>query len=171
MAGAHLRQIVQEIRWLSSTRLSLLRHSSADYATAKCKGSRQITVVDTPYMQYDIALQIETPYLYCPHCAKYAVVRPQCIHPKRCMTLRLMGHVARLMQETSARLLSGILRLSQSSILRADKDILTLIDEARPICLDGRRALIIDEKYLGRDKKFVTCVIDGCSGGSASFFL
>ena len=104
------------------------------------KGSRQITVVDTPYMQYDIALQIETPYLYCPHCAKYAVVRPQCIrYPKRCMTLRLMGHIARLMQETSARLLSGIQRLSQSSILRADKDILTLIDEARPICLDGRR--------------------------------
>lgn len=60
------------------------------------------------------------------------------------MTLRLMGHVARLMQEISARLLSGILRLSQSSILRADKDILTLIDEARPICLDGRRALIIE---------------------------
>ena len=128
------------------------------------KGSRQITAVDTPYMQYDIALQIETPYLYCPHCAKYAAVRPECIHPKRCMTLRLMGHIAKLMQETSARLLSGILRLSQSSILRADKDILTLIDEARPICLDGRRALIIDEKYLGRDKKFVTCVIDGCSG-------
>ncbi|MBQ8480619.1 MAG: transposase [Akkermansia sp.] len=75
-----------------------------------------------------------------------------------------MGNVARLMQETSARLLSGILRLSQSSILRADKDILTLIDEARPICLDRRRALIIDEKYPGRDKKFVTCVIDGCSG-------
>ncbi len=95
-------------------------------------------------MQYDIALQIETPYLYCPHCARYAVVRPQCIHPKRCMTLRLMGHIARVMQETSARLLSGILHLSQSSILRADKDIHTLIDEARPICLDGRRALIIE---------------------------
>ena len=25
-------------------------------------------------------------------------------------------------------------------------------------------ALIIDEKYLGRDKKFVACVIDGSSG-------
>ena len=80
------------------------------------------------------------------------------------MTLRLMGYIARLMQETSARLLSKLLRLSQSSILRADKDILTLLDEARPICMDGRRALIIDEKYLGRDKKFVTCVIDGGTG-------
>ena len=35
------------------------------------KGSRQITVVDTPYMQYDIALQIETPYLDCPHSATF----------------------------------------------------------------------------------------------------
>ena len=128
------------------------------------RGSRQLTVVDTPYMQYDIELQIETPCLFCPHCNKYAVVRPQSIHPKRCMTLRLMGYIARLMQETSARLLSKLLRLSQSRILRADKDILTLLDEVRPICMDGRRALIIDEKYLGRDKKFVTCVIDGGTG-------
>ena len=80
------------------------------------------------------------------------------------MTLRLMGYIARLMQETSARLLSRLLRLSQSSILRADKDILTLLDEVRPICMGGRRSLIIDEKYLGRDKKFVTCVIDGGTG-------
>lgn len=65
------------------------------------RGSRQLTV-DTPYMQYDIELQIETPCLFCPHCSKYAVVRPQCIHSKRCMTLRLMGYIARLMQETSA---------------------------------------------------------------------
>ena len=71
------------------------------------RGSRQLTVVDTPYMQYDIELQIETPCLFCPHCNKYAVVRPQSIHPKRCMTLRLMGYIARLMQETSARLLSN----------------------------------------------------------------
>ncbi|MBQ3525412.1 MAG: transposase [Akkermansia sp.] len=62
------------------------------------------------------------------------------------------------------RLLSKLLRLSQSSILRADKDILILPDEVRPICMDGRRALIIDEKYPGRDKKFVTCVIDGSTG-------
>lgn len=128
------------------------------------RGSRQLTVVDTPYMQYDIELQIETPCLYCPHCNKYAIVRPESIHPKRCMTLRLMGYIARFMQETSARLLSKILRISQSSILRADKDMLTLIDQARPTCMDGRQALIIDEKYLGRDKKFVTCVIDGYTG-------
>ena len=117
------------------------------------RGSCQLSVIDTPYMQYDIELQIETPCLYCPYCKKYAVVSPQSIHPKRCMTFRLMGYIAKLMQETSARRLSKLLRLSQSSILREDKDILTRLDEVRPICMDGRRALIIDEKYLGRDKK------------------
>ena len=103
-------------------------------------------------MQYDIALQIETPCLYCSHCEKYAVVRPQDIHPRRCMTLRLMGHIARLMQETSARLLSGILRLSQSSILRADKDILTLIDEVRrELC----KVLEKSEKKLIKGKRYL----------------
>ena len=111
------------------------------------RGCRQLSVVDTPYMQYDIELQIETPCLYCPYCKKYAVVRPQCI--QRCMTLRLMGYIARLMQETSSRLLSKLLRLSQSSILRADKDILTLLDEVRPICMDGRRALI-EEMHISK---------------------
>lgn len=61
-------------------------------------------------------------------------------------------------------LLSRLLCMSQSSVLRADKDMLTFLDEVRPIFMDSRRALIIDEKYLGRDKKFVTCVIDGGTG-------
>ena len=33
-----------------------------------------------------------------------------------------------------------------------------------PLHAVRQRALIIDEKYVGRDKKFVTCVIDGGTG-------
>ena len=114
----------------------------------KRRGSRQLSVVDTPYMQYDIELQIETPCLFCPHCSKYSVVRPQCIHPKRCMTFRLMGYIARLMQETSARLLSKLLRLSQSSILRADKDILTLLELDKILQINQP----LQEAYLLKEK-------------------
>ena len=128
------------------------------------RGTRQISITDTPYMQYDVKLLIDTPCFYCPHCNKYAVVRPGAVHPRRGMTLRLMGYISRLMREVSAKLLSGLMRLSESSILRADKDILTLLDKARPTCMDGRRALIIDEKYLGKVMKYVTCVIDGYTG-------
>ena len=63
-----------------------------------------------------------------------------------------MGHIASLMQETSARLLSGDLHPSQSSIQKEDTDILSLVDGNRLICPNDRRALIIDEKYLRRDK-------------------
>ncbi len=38
------------------------------------------------------------------------------------------------------------------------------MEDISTICMDSRRALIIDEKYLGRDKKFVTCAIDGRTG-------
>ena len=31
----------------------------------------------------------------------------------------------------------------------------------RPICMDVRRALIMDESYLRLNKNFVTCVING----------
>ena len=93
------------------------------------RGSRQLSVVDTPYMQYDIELQIETPCLYCPHCSKYAVVRPQCIHPKRCMTLRLMGYIARLMQETSARLLSN--SIARDNTIRTSLILSSMYDIAR----------------------------------------
>ena len=51
---------------------------------------------------------------------------------------------------------SATKKIKKCRFLRAVKDILTLIDVARSVCLDGRRALIIDEKYLGRDKK-VSC--------------
>lgn len=128
------------------------------------RGYRELRVLDAPYLNYDIELIIKTPRVYCPHCQKYGIIRPESIHPKRCLTLRLMKYISLLMVETSAKLLSKILRLSQSTILRADKDFLKIVDTLIPISLDGREALIIDEKYLGQKMKFITCVIDGYSG-------
>lgn len=133
-------------------------------STMQRRGCRELTITDIPYWKYDVELHIEVPCLYCPECDRYTVIRPKEVHSGRRMTLRLMGLIARYMTEMSARRLSGILRISESSILRADKDILTLVDAALPTCMDGRRALIIDEKYLGRTKKFVTSVIDGYTG-------
>ncbi|MBQ3240761.1 MAG: hypothetical protein IJB00_06195, partial [Akkermansia sp.] len=49
------------------------------------RGARQLVVVDTPYMQYDISMLIETPRVYCPHCHKFAVIRPEAVHPSRGM--------------------------------------------------------------------------------------
>ena len=68
------------------------------------------------------------------------------------------------MQEASAALVTKQLRLSESTVLRADKDALTLADKKDPINMDKRKFIIMDEKYLGHVKKFVTVVIDGYTG-------
>ena len=49
-------------------------------------------------------------------------------------------------------------------MLRADKDALTFADKKAPINMDKRNFIIMDEKYLGHVKKFVTFVIDGYTG-------
>ena len=49
-------------------------------------------------------------------------------------------------------------------MLRADKDALALADKKAPINMDKRNFIIIDEKYLGHVRKFVTVVIDGYTG-------
>ena len=128
------------------------------------RGSRQLKITDTPYNELDVGLEIEAPIVYCPHCNHYGTVRPRAIHPTRGMTWRLMKLICQLMQECSAARLAKLLRVSESSILRADKEVLNIIDKACPVCMRGRRALIIDEKYLGRKQKFVTSVIDGDTG-------
>lgn len=128
------------------------------------RGSRQLSIKDTPYNELDIELEIETPILYCPHCNHYATIRPKAAHPSRGMTWRFMRRICELMVECSAARLAKLFRVSESSILRADKEILRLMDKAYSVCMQGRCALIIDEKYLGRKKKFVTSVIDGDHG-------
>ena len=49
-------------------------------------------------------------------------------------------------------------------MLRADKDALTFADKKAPINMDKRNFIIMDKKYLGHVKKFVTVVIDGYTG-------
>ena len=49
-------------------------------------------------------------------------------------------------------------------MLRADKDALTFADKKAPINMNKRNFIIMDEKYLGHVRKFVTVVIDGYTG-------
>ena len=75
-----------------------------------------------------------------------------------------MEQLCTMMTECSARLLAARYRISESSVLRADREVPALIDKAKPVSMEGRTALIIDEKYLGSRRKFVTCVVDGYTG-------
>lgn len=128
------------------------------------RGSRSISVRDTPYNEPDIILEVECPSMRCHCCDTYRRIRPEAIHPSRAMTWRFMEQLCTMMTECSARLLAARYRISESSVLRADREVPALIDKAKPVSMEGRTALIIDEKYLGSRRKFVTCVVDGYTG-------
>lgn len=128
------------------------------------RGSRILTIRDTPYNEIDVVLEIDCPVVWCPQCRKYHRVRPQAVHPKRAMTWRFMKLLCILMTECSARTLAQQFRISERSVLRAEKEVLAIIDKARPVSMKGRSGIIIDEKYLGHKRKFITCVVDGYTG-------
>lgn len=128
------------------------------------RGWRLLTIRDTPYNEIDVVLAINCPVVWFPRCRKYHRVRPQVVHPKRAMKWRFMKLLCIMMTECTARMLAQQFRISERSVLRAEKEVLGIIDEARPVSVAGRRAIIIDEKYLGRKRRFVTCVVDGFTG-------
>ncbi len=76
------------------------------------------------------------------------------------MSWRLMKQISYLLKDAPASSVSKLLNISDSSVLRADKEILNALDRACPEDLSNRHHLIIDEKYLGKKLQFMTCVID-----------
>ncbi|MGN0810058.1 MAG: transposase family protein [Akkermansia muciniphila] len=98
-------------------------------ARVQLRGTKWLTFIDTPINGYDVSLVVNVPRVYCPHCRQHMVLRPSEVHPTRRMTIRLINTIARWMQEASAALVAKQLRLSESSVLRADKDALTLADK------------------------------------------
>ena len=86
------------------------------------RGTKWLTFIDTPINEYDVSLVVEAPRGYCPHCRQHMVLRPAEVHSTRRMTLRLISTIARWMKEASAALVAKQLRLSESTVLRADKD-------------------------------------------------
>ncbi len=124
------------------------------------RGCRINSCRDLSLGTLDTMLEVSQPIGYCRHCNTYITFRPKELHPTKSLSWRLMHQISKLLKDASASLLSNYFNLSESSILRADKEILSVLNRAYPVDLSNRRYLIIDEKYLGRKRKFMTCVID-----------
>ena len=50
-------------------------------ARMQYRGSRSISVRDTPYNELDIILEVECPSMRCHCCDAYRRIRPEAIHP------------------------------------------------------------------------------------------
>lgn len=101
-------------------------------------------------------LEIEVVECWCYECNKFHSVRPDELHYSMAMTWRLMWQLCWLVKEVTD--IAKQYKLSASSVRRADKAVLQLIDYNVEPPFDDVEVIVVDEKHLGRRLKFITVV-------------
>ena len=74
------------------------------------------------------------------------------------MTWRLMWHITWLVKEGAAADVARTLSISESTVRRANKAVLEVLDYLNPLQLDNLEAIVVDEKYPGERLKFIMVV-------------
>ena len=123
-----------------------------------------VKVRDLPLGIHRSTLEVEVLECWCPKCRCFHSVRPGALLGTKGMTWRLMWHISWLVKEGSVADVARSLGIPAKTVSRANKAVLEVIDFLTPVKLDNLDAIVVDEKYLGRKRKFVTCVVDGYTG-------
>ncbi len=123
---------------------------------------RIINLQDLPIVDKRVFLEIPVMQGYCRHCQKYYTSRPSWCHPSLGYTWRFMKRISEHLKSDTARHIGKIYGVSYSSVIRIDKEVLrALLPKPQ---LDNVKGMLIDEKYLGASKGFVTMVLNARSG-------
>lgn len=139
-----------------------------NFCCPKCKtilkihSYREICVRDLPILERPVHLYADTMQGYCIACKRFHTLRPAICHPTRGLTWRFMRSLSRHLIHAPARFLEEEYKVSYTTILRADKDVLNE-DMPKPK-QSNVEGILIDEKYLGPSKGFVTMVMDAKTG-------
>lgn len=119
-----------------------------------------VKVRDLPLGIHRTTLEIEVLECWCYKCGKFHTVRPHELHYSMGMTWRLMWHISWLVKEGSVADVARSLGIPETTVRRANKAVLEVLDFLLPVKLDNLGAIVVDEKYLGRRLKFITVVTD-----------
>ncbi len=119
-----------------------------------------VNVRDLPLGIHRTTLEVEVLECWCYKCDKFHTVRPQELHYSMGMTWRLMWHISWLVKEGSVADVARSLGIPATTVRRANKAVLEVLDFLLPVKLDNLGAIVVDEKYLGRRLKFITVVTD-----------
>jgi transposase len=98
----------------------------------------------------------------CSACGRYKTVRPAEIHPTRKATWRLMRYVSLLSRFVPMDSMEMLVGVPAATAWRYDKDVLEA-DLPEP-CLDGIKAIQVDEKSVRKGHKYVTLVLNAETG-------
>ena len=139
-----------------------------NFCCSKCRtilkthSVREICVRDLPIVDKDVTLFVDTMQGYCSYCRRYITLRPEICHPSCGYTWRLMRLLSRFLVHTSARFLEDEYAIPYSSIHRLDKEVLEN-DIPKPKLKDVQ-GVLIDEKFLGSSRGFVTVCLNAATG-------
>lgn len=123
---------------------------------------RDIYVRDLPLASHQVQLVFELMQGVCPSCGKYHTCRPCQLHPSMGCTWRLMRLISEMFRFVPAWMLAKLFHISASSIRRIDHEVLATT--LPPVNLDDLKAILIDEKYLGKANGFVSLVLNAHTG-------
>lgn len=98
----------------------------------------------------------------CSACGRYKTVRPAEIHPTRKATWRLMRYVSLLSRFVPLDCMEMLVGVPAATAWRYDKDVLEA-DLPEP-CLDGIKAILVDEKSVRKGHNYVTLVLNAETG-------
>ena len=123
---------------------------------------REIYVRDLPILERKVGLYVDVAQGYCTICKRYHTLRPELCHPSSGYTWRFMRQMSRFLVHAPARFLEDEFHVSYSSILRMDKEVLCNdIPKPKKANIQG---ILVDEKFLGPGKGYVTMVMDADTG-------
>ena len=123
---------------------------------------REISVRDLPILEREVLLYVDTMQGYCSKCERFHTLRPSICHPTYGFTWRFMRLLSRHLIHAPARYLQDEYKVAYTTVLRIDKEVLKE-DIPKPKNKDVE-GILIDEKYLGPSKGFVTMVMNAKTG-------
>ena len=119
-------------------------------------------VLDLPVLDKETRYDVETIQFRCPQCGKFHTPRPALFHPTKNYTWRFMEKISREHFHAPADFVAEETGISESTVRRIDREVLA--ETLPPPNNDNLEKILVDEKYLGAQKGFVTLVINAKTG-------
>jgi len=122
-----------------------------------------IMILDLPLSDCStVYLKFPTAQGRCSNCSRHVTTRPKEVHPSSKATWRLMRSISSWARRSPATHVARMHEISDNTVRAYDKAVLNA--DLPPVCYDGLRALLIDEKAVRRGHNYVTVVLDADSG-------
>ena len=135
--------------------------SQCDHPMGKMRENER-TVLDLPLGTLDVQLHFTVYQGRCSRCQHIETITPPGLSPKSQATDRLKQHVSHLCRYMPCNKIPQFIPISHHTARRWDKEVLmkTLPEPD----LDNIRALLIDEKTIGKGHHYLTVVLNADTG-------